>query len=90
MERLFDPVPPFTSTKALTGHTLAAAGALEAVIAVQCLRLGLIPCSRPADIMPGHSASPVPAPIRKHLRNVLSNSFGFGGNCSSLLLMNAA
>lgn len=90
MERLFEPVPPFTSTKALTGHTLAAAGALEAVIAVQCLRLGLIPCSRPADIMPGHSASPVPAPIRKQLRNVLSNSFGFGGNCSSLLLMNAA
>ena len=33
-------VPPFTSTKTLTGHTLAAAGALEAVIALQCLRMG--------------------------------------------------
>jgi len=91
MERLFAHVPPFTSTKALTGHTLAAAGALEAVIAIQCLRLGLIPCAHVSTaVMPGHSAMPLAAAQHKPLRNVLSNSFGFGGNCSSLLLMNAA
>ena len=91
MERLFDPVPPFTSTKALTGHTLAAAGALEAMIAIQCMRLGLIPSARRADaVMPGHTATPLSASLRTSVRNVLSNSFGVGGNCSSLLLMNAA
>lgn len=91
MERLFAQVPPFTSTKALTGHTLAAAGALEAVIAIQCLRLGLIPSAHTnTAVMPGHSAMPLAASQHRPLRNVLSNSFGFGGNCSSLLLMNAA
>ncbi|MBX2974100.1 MAG: beta-ketoacyl-[acyl-carrier-protein] synthase family protein [Flavobacteriales bacterium] len=91
MERLFGTVPPFTSTKALTGHTLAAAGALEAVIAIQCLRMGLIPAGFPvAGPMPGHTAMPVTAPERRPLRAVLSSSFGFGGNCAALVLMNAA
>lgn len=90
MERLFGTVPPFTSTKALTGHTLAAAGALEAVIAIQCLRMGLVPAGFPvAGPMPGHSAMPVAAPERRPLRAVLSNSFGFGGNCAALVLTNA-
>ena len=40
--------------------------------------------------MPGHTATPLSASLRTSVRNVLSNSFGFGGNCSSLLLMNAA
>ena len=91
MERLFGTVPPFTSTKALTGHTLAAAGALEAVIAVQCLRNCLVPMGFPVEgPMPGHTAMPVTTPQRRPLRAVLSSSFGFGGNCAALVLMNAA
>ncbi|MBK9148984.1 MAG: beta-ketoacyl-[acyl-carrier-protein] synthase family protein [Flavobacteriales bacterium] len=87
MERLFGTVPPFTSTKALTGHTLAAAGSLEAVIALQCLRIGLVPAASSAmEPMAGHACMPVAAPLRKKIRNVLSCSFGFGGNCSAIVI----
>ena len=86
IERIFSHIPPFTSTKALTGHTLGAAGALEAVIAVICLKEGIIPAG-PSRIMPmpGHRARPVTRVKRGEVRSVLSNSFGFGGNDTSLL-----
>lgn len=87
MRRLFgDAVPAFSSTKAYTGHTLAAAGSIEAVFSALALRHG--------EIYPGlNFTSPDPAlgltPVVRYtkypLQNVLSNSFGFGGNCSSLL-----
>ena len=81
---LFGDRVPASSTKGHTGHTLGAAGALEAVIAALALTHG---------IMPGgvNTATPDPAiPIDYLLSNrntpvarVLSNSFGFGGtNCS--------
>ncbi len=85
MERLFTSVPEYTSTKALTGHTLAAAGALEAVISVICMREGIVPVGYPAaEAITGHSALPVARSVRRPVRNVLSNSFGFGGNDSAL------
>ncbi|MBK8227974.1 MAG: beta-ketoacyl-[acyl-carrier-protein] synthase family protein [Flavobacteriales bacterium] len=91
MERLFGTVPPFTSTKTLTGHTLAAAGALEAVIALQCLRTGLVPAASIAQApMNGHTAMPVAAPMRAALKAILSSSFGFGGNCSALVITRPA
>jgi len=88
MERLFGKVPQYTTTKALTGHTLAAAGALEAVISIICMREGILPVGHATDeAITGHTAMPVAQTIRRPLRNVLSNSFGFGGNDTAIVLM---
>ena len=86
--RLFgNNVPPFSSTKAFTGHTLAAAGGVEAVLSALAIKLG---CRYPNL----NFTTPIPefglTPICKYEENVqvdsvLTNSFGFGGNCSSLL-----
>ncbi len=87
MERLFRIVPDFTSTKALTGHTLAAAGALEVVIAILCMQHGAVPVGHTtAAPMKGFRSLPVNSTIRRPVRNVLSSSFGFGGNDSALFL----
>jgi len=76
-----------SSTKGATGHTLGAAGALEAVIAALALREGFIPAG-------ANTETPDPAiPVNYVLdarplsgRYALSNSFGFGGtNCSLVL-----
>jgi len=86
MERLFGKVPPFTSTKSLTGHTLAAAGALEAVFSVLSIRHGFVPpTARAGDVVEGCRSLPVKVPTDMAVRTVLSNSFGFGGNGTSLL-----
>jgi 3-oxoacyl-[acyl-carrier-protein] synthase-1 len=84
---LFGGDTPCSSTKGATGHTLGAAGAVEAVIAAIALRHGFIPGG-------ANTTEPDPA-LRAHyrlessearLRRVLSNSFGFGGtNCSLVL-----
>ena len=85
---LFGHGTPCSSTKGMTGHTLGAAGAVEAVICALALEHGLLPASvgtRTPDpeIALNLVLTPQPAP---HLRHALSNSFGFGGtNCALLL-----
>lgn len=82
---------PFSSTKAFTGHTLAAAGALEAVISVLCLQNQFMPASVNYNIqMPELEIAPITKTItNKPIKNILSNSFGFGGNNSSLIFSKA-
>jgi 3-oxoacyl-[acyl-carrier-protein] synthase-1 len=80
-------VPTASSTKAFTGHTLGAAGAVEAVFAVmsiqeQCTWAHLRLQTPIADL----DWQPATALIQQPVKHVLSNSFGFGGNCSSLVL----
>jgi len=79
-------VPPSSSTKGATGHTLGAAGALEAVIAALTLRHQFLPAGinttqpDPALAMPYVTTS-----RGARVRTALSNAFGFGGtNCSLL------
>jgi 3-oxoacyl-[acyl-carrier-protein] synthase I len=83
---LFGRDTPCSSTKGATGHTLGAAGALEAVVCALALQDGLIPGgvnSRRPD--PQLQANYQRSNRRRTLRHVLSNSFGFGGaNCSLL------
>jgi len=89
MKRLFGPnVPRFSSTKPYTGHTLAAAGSIEAVYCIMAIQHGIIwPNLNYKNVMPELGIEPVVALKQKiKLKNVLSNSFGFGGNTSSLLL----
>lgn len=86
MQRVFGTATPCSSTKGATGHTLGAAGAVEAAIACICLESGLIPGScttRTLDPELG-SAIQLQAASRP-LRRVMSNSFGFGGNNCSLI-----
>jgi 3-oxoacyl-[acyl-carrier-protein] synthase-1 len=88
IRRLFDPTyPKMSSTKAFTGHTLGASGGIEAVFSVLAIRYGLIyPNLRLHTPMPEFPFVPETELIRDvSIRHVLSNSFGFGGNCSSLI-----
>ncbi len=78
------PDVPGSSTKGATGHTLGAAGALEAVICLLALREGLMPAGvNTTQKDPALAVNYVLQNRAAPLRRVLSNSFGFGGsNCS--------
>jgi 3-oxoacyl-[acyl-carrier-protein] synthase I len=81
---IFGPTTPCSSTKGATGHTLGAAGALEAVISALAIRNGLMPGGiQTMRIDPTLTAHYIKENRRTPLKRVLSNSFGFGGtNCS--------
>jgi 3-oxoacyl-[acyl-carrier-protein] synthase-1 len=84
---LFGDAVACSSTKGWTGHTLGAAGIVEAVISLLCVREGFIPGSLNVDSLdPALKSRVVVAPQERPLERVLSNSFGFGGNNCSLLL----
>jgi 3-oxoacyl-(acyl-carrier-protein) synthase len=86
MLRLFGQVPPFQSTKSSTGHTLGAAGAIEAVYSILSLYHNeLYPGLNFKNEIPETKLKPLQDHQKKNLRHALSNSFGFGGNCTSLL-----
>jgi 3-oxoacyl-[acyl-carrier-protein] synthase II len=83
-----DASPPVTSTKGVTGHMIAGAGAAEAVISLLSLRDGIVPPTANLeqigddiglDVVAGE-----PRPIER--KPVLSNSFGFGGHNATLIL----
>lgn len=81
---LFGDRVPCNSTKGMTGHALGAAGAIEAAVALLCIRDGFVP--------PGAGTRRIDPELRaryeiaggpRPVAHVLSNSFGFGGsNCS--------
>lgn len=82
------PGPPVTSIKGVTGHSLAAAGALEAVASVLTIGRGVIPPTAGfeepdpeirLDVVAGEPRAFKPGPI-------LSNSFGFGGHNGCLVV----
>ena len=86
--RLFgEKVPAFSSTKGFTGHTLAAAGGIEAVLSVLAIKHN---CLYPNLNFENPIEEFGLRPVCKfeegiEVNSVLTNSFGFGGNCSSLL-----
>ena len=83
--RSFPPATRASSTKGFTGHTLGAAGIVEAVIALLAIEHGLVP---------GNLGAAEPDPVcgpqfaweneARPVRVALSNSFGFGGNNACL------
>jgi 3-oxoacyl-[acyl-carrier-protein] synthase I len=78
---------PASSTKGATGHTLGAAGALEAVICALALRHGLLPGSANTQrVDPSLGFEYLRATMQRPIRRALSNSFGFGGSNCSLVL----
>jgi 3-oxoacyl-(acyl-carrier-protein) synthase len=85
---VFGPRVPVTSTKSYTGHTLGAAGALEAVYGALSINESLVPASLGIEELDGRLEINVVrgGPLERELRCVLSNSFGFGGNNCCVLL----
>jgi 3-oxoacyl-[acyl-carrier-protein] synthase-1 len=90
MQRIFGAnIPKFSSTKAFTGHTLGASGGIEAVFSVLALQKGIIyPNLRfktPIEDLGGKMIPETQLLETQNLNYILSNSFGFGGNSSSLV-----
>ncbi len=86
--RLFgEGIPPFSSTKSFTGHTLGAAGGLEAVFSVLAIHNGVVyPNLNFTTPIAQTGLSPVTEMLQgQDVATVLSNSFGFGGNNASLI-----
>jgi 3-oxoacyl-(acyl-carrier-protein) synthase len=81
-------VPPFSSTKGYTGHTLGAAGAVEAVIsALSLMHQTIFPNIRWSNPMAELEITPVTETVtNSSIRHILSNSFGFGGNNATLII----
>ncbi|WP_316636038.1 beta-ketoacyl-[acyl-carrier-protein] synthase family protein [uncultured Flavobacterium sp.] len=79
-------VPDFSSTKPFTGHTLAAAAAIEAVYSVLAIQNSVVyPNLNFETPMEEFNLKPQTSLKMKNIEHVLSNSFGFGGNCSTLI-----
>lgn len=79
---------PVSSNKSMIGHTLTAAGAIEAVFSLLTIQSGILPPTInydnpdpaiPLDVVPNHSR-------KACVNTVLSNSFGFGGQNTSLVI----
>ena len=86
--RLFDPhYPKMSSTKSFTGHTLGGSGGIEAVFSILAVEHGIIyPNLRlqtPMKELPFVPETTLTKNV--NIKNVLTNSFGFGGNCTSLI-----
>jgi 3-oxoacyl-[acyl-carrier-protein] synthase-1 len=82
-----DDVPPISSTKSFTGHTTSASGGVESVIGILSIVNRFIPANLGfSERMDELSFIPVIHSVENaDIRNVLTNSFGFGGNDSSCI-----
>ncbi|MFV0436053.1 MAG: beta-ketoacyl synthase N-terminal-like domain-containing protein [Desulfopila sp.] len=87
IRHIFPTVPALSSLKGATGHSLAAAGALEAVCATLAVSRGLVPgncgCRQPD---PALAVTPQLTPAMRPVGTVLSTSLGFGGNNGALII----
>ena len=87
VRRLFEILPPLSSIKGLSGHGLAASGAIEAVVAAICLKHDFLPANCGCEeVDPECGLQPLTIPAEQVVSTVLSNSFGFGGNNACLVV----
>ena len=78
-------LPPVSSTKSFTGHTTSASGAIEAVICILALQNQFIPSNIGWNKQMDDGITPTMGLNECQIDNVMCNSFGFGGNDSSLI-----
>ena len=86
-KRVFgDRLPEMSSTKSYTGHTTSAAGSVETVICILAMQNDFVPASLGWSHPMPEGFVPSPGRSGVNLDYVMCNSFGFGGNDSSLIL----
>jgi 3-oxoacyl-(acyl-carrier-protein) synthase len=87
VKRMFgENLPKLSSTKSFTGHTLGACGGLEAAFSVMAIEKQCVyPNLRFTQAMPDIGIAPQTEFESTSIQHVMSNSFGFGGNCSSII-----
>lgn len=87
MENIFESIPPFISTKSYTGHTLGAAGVIEAIFSILSIDYDVYfsPLLKGKPISPSAVFVDKKSSVNQSINHVLSNSFGFAGNCTSLI-----
>lgn len=92
LKRIFgDDMPLVSSTKGFTGHTTSASGSIETVICVLAMQNNFVPVSYGFNHPDEACIHPFEGDDKQHRMDyVICNSFGFGGNDSSLLLMREA
>jgi 3-oxoacyl-[acyl-carrier-protein] synthase-1 len=88
MRTVFQPVPPFSSTKGLTGHAVAASGAQETIYCLLMMERSFVAgCANLDDPDPAVRGLPIVRATREaRLGGVMTNSVGFGGTNASLVL----
>ena len=79
-------IPPVSSTKPFTGHTTSASGAIELIICQLAMENGFIPTNLGWTTPMKHGIKPSIGTQHQKLHYVMCNSFGFGGNDTSLIL----
>lgn len=86
LQTVFGKVPPTASTKSFTGHTLAASGAVEAIFSILAIKhQQMFPSLRYKEKISGLKFESFDKTMQGEVNHVLSNAFGFGGNCSALI-----
>jgi 3-oxoacyl-[acyl-carrier-protein] synthase-1 len=85
IETLFSNKTYISSTKAITGHTLGAAGAVEAIVSCEVIKRSMVPPQTGLETLENRGINVPLEPIEMRVNNVLSNSFAFGGNNTSLV-----
>lgn len=87
IRRVFgDSIPPISSTKAFTGHTTSASGSIETVFSILAMQNGFVPASLGWEKQDDNCITPSTGIDNIDIENVVCNSFGFGGNDSSIIL----
>ena len=87
LKRVFgDKMPMISSTKSFTGHTTSASGSIEMVICLLAIQHHFVPANLGWKNPMENGIIPSMGVKKVDLDNVLCNSFGFGGNDSSLLI----
>ncbi|MBC8946273.1 MULTISPECIES: beta-ketoacyl-ACP synthase I [Xenorhabdus] len=83
-----DKTPAISATKAMTGHSLGAAGAQEAIYSLLMLEHGIIAPSINIEDLDEKALGMdiITEPTERELKTVMSNSFGFGGTNASLVM----
>lgn len=82
-----DDMPPLSSTKGMTGHSLGAAGAVEAALCALSVAEGIIPGNTGCTVPdPSLGIVPILATESRPVKAALSNSFGFGGNNAAVVI----
>jgi 3-oxoacyl-(acyl-carrier-protein) synthase len=86
LKEVFGNLAPLCSMKRSLGHTLAASGALEAVLAVRAMKDGIIPATAGFEQFDEAVGAAPSEKKNAELNYVLKNAFGFGGNNAAVVL----